>query len=119
VTTDRLLLDGLRLWTHLGVGDAERAVPQEIAVDLELEVDTGTAAGSDAVIDTVDYIGVVERVKALVEASHDRLVERLASRIADLVLADARVHRVQVSLRKRAGILPGANARAGIVLVRP
>lgn len=119
MTPDRLLLEDLRLWTHLGVGDAERSVPQEIALDLELEVDTRCAAESDAVADTVDYIDVVRIVRTLVEASDDRLVERLASRIAERILDDPRVTRVRVGLRKRAAILPGADARAGIVLVRP
>ncbi|MFN7952606.1 MAG: dihydroneopterin aldolase [bacterium] len=117
--TSRLRLENLVFWTHLGVGDAERAVPQEISLDLDLEVDTARAAESDSVVDTVDYIEVVERVGALVRASENRLVERLAARIADLVLSDARVSRVQVVLRKRAASLPGAAARAGIVLVRP
>lgn len=119
MTADRLLLQDLRLWTHLGVGDAERSVPQEIVLDLELEVETRVAARSDAVADTVDYIDVVRNVRTLVEAAHDHLVERLASRIADRILDDPRVRRVRVGLRKRAAVLPGAHARAGIVLVRP
>lgn len=119
MTRDRLLLEDLRLWTHLGVGDAERSVPQEISLDLELEVDTRDAARSDAVEDTVDYIDIVRSVRALVEAAEDRLVERLASRIAERILEDPRVSRVRVGLRKRAAILPGADSRAGIVLVRP
>lgn len=119
MTADRLLLEDLRMWTHLGVGEAERSVPQEIALDLELEVDTRAAARSDAVADTVDYIDVVRSVRTLVEAAEDRLVERLASRIAERILEDPRVLRVTVGLRKRAALLPGADARAGIVLIRP
>ena len=119
VSTNLLRLSNLEFWTHLGVSEAERATQQEISLDLALEVETAPSEVSDSVADTVDYLEVVERVGVLVRSSENKLVERLASRIADLVLDDPRVKRVEVTLRKRALSLPGANARAGIVLIRP
>jgi dihydroneopterin aldolase len=51
----------------------------------------------------VDYSALKKRILASVEASEDRLIERLAQRVADLCLQDQRVGRVIVRIDK-----PGA-----------
>ncbi len=119
MAADRLLLRNLVFRGRLGVGEEERAGAQEIEVDLELEVDADRAAASDSIGDTVDYMAIAARVGAVVREADARLVEHLASRIADEVLTDERVRGVTVELRKRAAALPGLLARAGVRLVRP
>ena len=41
---DRILLQAMRFEGHLGVGDEERASPQEVEVDLEVEADLAARA---------------------------------------------------------------------------
>lgn len=97
---DRIELRGL---TALGVCGAlpeeqERAQPLE--VDIDIHADLSAACASDDIDDTVDYGAVCELVERVVTTERFRLLERLASRLAELVLSDDRVRVVTVTVRK-------------------
>lgn len=97
---DRLVLRGLRARGHHGVLPAERVDGQEFVVDVDLGVDTRGAAASDALADTVDYAVLAAALRdALVNEPVD-LIETLAQRLADVCLADPRVHDVVVTVHK-------------------
>jgi len=83
---DRIVLTGMRFESRLGVTDEERALPQLVEVDLELEAALDAAAASDAIADAVDYVPVVERTRDVVERGEYRLLEALAAAIADAAL---------------------------------
>jgi dihydroneopterin aldolase len=53
---------GLSLYTHHGVGDAEREVGQRLVFDLSFELSDCDATLTDRVEDTVDYAAVCEQV---------------------------------------------------------
>ena len=92
---------GLRVMCHVGVPEAERAVPQPIEFDLDLVVDLDAAASSDSVSDTVDYGAVSEAGAAAVTSGPHALLERLAGLAADAALAvDQRSVAVSVTVRK-------------------
>jgi dihydroneopterin aldolase len=97
---DEITLTGLRAFGHHGVYPDERRDGQEFIVDLTLAVATSAAAASDDVADTVHYGDLAERVVAVVEGEPVNLLERLAQRIADVVLADDRVQLVTVTVHK-------------------
>jgi dihydroneopterin aldolase len=99
-TSDRLRVAGIEVQGHHGVFDFERREGQRFVVDLVLGLDTRPAAASDDLADTVDYGGLVERVRAAVENDPVDLIETLAERIADLCLADDRVEWTEVTLHK-------------------
>src|SRR3546814_3432995 len=88
---------GLRAFGRHGVYPDERRDGQEFVVDLTLHVATAAAAASDDVADTVHYGELAERVVAVVEGEPVNLLERLAQRIADVVLAELRVQLVVVT----------------------
>jgi dihydroneopterin aldolase len=69
-------------------------------VDLDIEVDMDRAAATDDMADTVDYGAVTDMVRRLVSTESCGLLEALAERIADVVLADPRVGSATVALRK-------------------
>jgi dihydroneopterin aldolase len=98
--TGRIELRGLRVRGHHGVYDFERAEGQDFLVDVELELDLAAAAASDDVADTVHYGELAPQVVAAVSGDPVDLVETLAQRIADAVLADERVRAVDVSVHK-------------------
>ncbi|WP_422631787.1 dihydroneopterin aldolase [Pseudokineococcus basanitobsidens] len=100
MSTDRIELCGLRVRGRHGVLAAERELGQEFVVDLVLEVDTRAAAASDDVVDTVHYGEVAEEVAAVVAGEPVALLERLAQRVADVVLARPRVLAVEVAVHK-------------------
>jgi dihydroneopterin aldolase len=98
--TDRLAVHGIEAVGHHGVLDFERRDGQVFRVDLVLELDTGPAAESDDLADTVDYGSLADRVKVAIETDPVDLIETLAQRIADLCLADERVARAEVTVHK-------------------
>ncbi len=83
-----------------GVLPEEQTRPQPFEVDVELEVDLTRAGESDSLDDTVDYAAVSEAVNRVVESEQYSLLERLATRIAEVCRTDARVSGVVVTVRK-------------------
>jgi dihydroneopterin aldolase len=99
--TDRIELRGLAFTGYHGVLPEERRQGQPFLVDVTLEVDTGAAAASDDLADTVDYAAVASAVRDVVTGAPVDLIETLAQRVADGCLAvDARVGAVVVAVHK-------------------
>jgi dihydroneopterin aldolase len=97
---DRVLISGLRVLGVHGVLPEEQARAQPFEIDLELAVDLAVAGASDALADTVDYAAVADAAVAVVRDESYRLLERLATRIAEVCRADGRVAAVVVTVRK-------------------
>ena len=110
VPADRIRIEGLRLWCVIGVNAWERVAEQEIEVEVILHTDLRVAAGSDNIRDTVDYGTVAKRVVEHVGSSCFRLLEALAESVAGICLADSRVSKVDVRVRKPGALGPGAAA---------
>ena len=98
--TDELAVTGIECFAHHGVFDFERREGQVFVVDLVLGIDTGPAAASDDLADTVDYGTLVAEVKAAVERDPVDLIETVAQRITDVCLLDTRVEWARVTLHK-------------------
>ena len=78
----------------------EQERPQPLEVDVDIEADLTAAGMSDDLDDTVDYGAVCELVERVVTTETFFLIERLAERIAELILTDDRVLAVTVAVRK-------------------
>ena len=83
-----------------GVLPEEHTRAQPFEIDVELAVDVAAAGASDDLEDTVDYGAVCEAVSRVVSTEQYELLERLASRIAEVCRADPRVTGVVVEVRK-------------------
>ncbi len=95
--------------------EEERAQPFE--VDIDLSADLRTAGRTDALADTVDYGLVVAAVERIVSTERHRLLERLATRIAEGALAvDPRIDDITVTVRKLRPPVPVDLASAGVTL---
>ena len=96
-------LTGMRCEGRLGATEEERAFPQLVEVDLELEADLAGATDSDEFADTVDYEPLVELTTRIVETGSFRLLEGLAGAIARSALeVAADIRAVTVRVRKLA-----------------
>lgn len=84
---DSMRLTGLRVFAHHGVFDFERENGQEFIIDIEIMLDLAVAAHSDDVLDTIHYGELAESIAAAVAADPVNLIEKVAQRVADLVLA--------------------------------
>lgn len=98
--SDRIEIRGLVVTTIVGVLPHERAIPQPIQIDLDLHADLRDAGRSDELGDTANYGDVAERVADVVREAKDLLLERLADRVAEQVLAIDRVDAVDVTITK-------------------
>ena len=95
-------LVGLEVFGRHGVDDEEREQGRAFLYDVALEVAT---PASDRLEDTVDYRAVAACVREVSEAREYRLIEVLASAVADELAGRFPVEHVRVQVRKP-GISP-------------
>lgn len=95
-----IALEGIELWGHCGVTAEERVVGQRLVVDVRMRPQAIQALESDDLVDTVDYGAVTAIVQAAVASGEYKLIERLASVIADDLLALLPVDDALVTVRK-------------------
>ena len=98
--TDELSVTGIECFAPPGAFEPERREGQTFVIDLTLGVDTGPAAASDDLRDTIDYGSLVAQVKAAVESDPVDLIESLAERISGVCLLDDRVEWARVTVHK-------------------
>ena len=77
---------GLSLYTHHGVGDAEREVGQRLVFDITFELDECDATVTDRLEDTVDYADVCQQVALAAQERSYSTLERLCSALADRMM---------------------------------
>lgn len=101
---------------RVGCTVEERAFPQRLLVDVEMEVPLRWAGVKDDMQHTVDYAEVMNRLKRSVEPKVYKLVETVAEDVATTILREYRVKRVTVRVRKR--VLPAIDS-FGVEIRRP
>lgn len=92
-----LELQGIELFGRHGVNEDERREGQVFFVDLRLELPEPRTDSVDA---TVDYRRARDLVLAVNERTSYRLLETLATAIADALVADLEIERAHVRVRK-------------------
>ena len=98
--TDRIELRGLTVRGNHGVFDHERRDGQDFVVDITVWIDLAVAAASDDLNDTYDYGVLAARAAEIVGGPARDLIETVAAEIAEDVMADQRVHAVEVVVHK-------------------
>jgi dihydroneopterin aldolase len=93
-------INGLSLYTHHGVTEAEREIGQRLLIDLRLDVGETDATVTDRVEDTVDYAEVCQLVALVAQQRSYKTLERLCSAIADRLLGDFELDGVWVKASK-------------------
>lgn len=113
---DIIYLKDLRIDTVIGIYEWERRIKQTLVFDIEMAADTGKAAQSDSIDDTVSYEAVANRLTGYVGASEFELIETLAERVAGILLDEFKVRWCRVRLNKH-GAVRGARD-VGIIIER-
>jgi len=96
----KITIVDLEVFYHVGVSDAERAQPQRLLLSVELEFDFSTAALSDRIERTIDYNALAQELLKFGEGRSWKLLERLVTTIADMILTDYRPQAVNVEVKK-------------------
>ena len=118
---DRLSLLGMRFEARHGVHAEEKQTAQPFEVDLVLRADLAVPAATDALEATVDYGGLFDLVREIVEGPSFDLIEALAGAVARAVLAatdPALVDEVEVRVRKPKAPIAGAFDTVEAALIR-
>lgn len=108
---DLILIRGLRCWTHLGVPELERAVAQEIEMDLELAPQRTLFGLEDDIKQTIDYAEVAALVEKEAARVARALLERLGEDVLNLIGQNYPVASATIELRKF--VVPGT-AHVGV-----
>jgi len=103
---ERIHIEQLEVYAHVGVPDAERSRPQRITINLTVEPRSRFAELQDDISQTVNYADMARSVRELIENGRVALIETLASNIAEDVLEKFPVRSVEIELRKY--VLPDA-----------
>ncbi|WP_395746214.1 dihydroneopterin aldolase [Prosthecobacter sp.] len=101
---DEIRISALRLTTHIGVPEEERAESQVLEADITLRIAARFEEMEDELAATIDYAAVAARLQALAAERPRRLIETLAAEMAACVLGEFKAAGVSIELRKR--ILP-------------
>ena len=91
---------GLSLYTHHGVGEAEREVGQRLVFDIAFELEECDATVTDRVEDTVNYAEVAEQVALGAQERSYKTLERLCAALADRLIDRFGAESVRVKATK-------------------
>lgn len=97
---DTIRVKGIDCRVNLGVSEAERNARQRVEVDVELSLDLEAAANTDELDLSVDYHDLTSKIQTTAGSRPYRLVEALANRLCQVAMADSKVQRAAVTVRK-------------------
>ncbi|MEJ2435386.1 MAG: (5-formylfuran-3-yl)methyl phosphate synthase, partial [Pseudolabrys sp.] len=97
--SDRVLVHDFTLPVHIGVYENEREAAQDVRFNVVAEVNRASQPASD-MRDVLSYDIITDGIRLIAAAGHIPLVETLAERIANFVLAHPRVQAVTVKVEK-------------------
>lgn len=110
IRTRKVFVKDLCLDMFIGVYESEKTQKQSVLFNVELETVDRNVAALDDLDAVVCYQEVVDQIKTLGKAGHTHLVETLAERVAEAVLAHKDVLSARIRVEK-----PDAVKEAGAV----
>ncbi len=96
----RISIVDLEVFYRVGVPETERAAAQRLQLTLEMEFDFSTAARTNELSDTIDYFAVSQRLLKFGEGRSWKLIEKLATDIANTILIEFKPAAVGVEVKK-------------------
>jgi dihydroneopterin aldolase len=100
-------LHNMTFYGYHGISAAERQTGRRFEVDVELVVDMDKPARTDRLKDTVNYTEVYRTVEQIVMENSFALLETIAVRLANRILAKFKTQEVTVRVRKKIPPVPG------------
>jgi len=90
----------LEVFYCVGISDEERAKPQRLLLTLDIKFDFSSAAVSGRIGRTIDYNEVTQELLKFGETRNWRLIESVATEIADRIITQYRPENVTVEVKK-------------------
>lgn len=98
--TDRIDLVGIEVYAKHGVLPSEQENAQVFKVDVTAFLDLSEPGATDDLTTTLDYGELAYAVREVVGGESHALIERVAQRVAEVVLESAVVERTVVTIHK-------------------
>lgn len=115
---DHIFIERLEFRGRCGVTPEERAKPQPMAVDLELQCELGPAGYSDNLSHTIDYAAVATRVVQLASEQETCLLEALSDRLLTMLFDEFPVEKVGLWIRKLHPPITSVTSSVGVTINR-
>jgi dihydroneopterin aldolase len=115
---DRIIMKGMEFYGYHGVLPGEQEIGQRFVVDLKLSASLEHSGRLDDLDETIDYVEVYRLVEQIVTEERYNLIEALAERIAQAVLAKYAVEEVAVRVKKPQAPLGGIFEYVGVEIHR-
>ncbi len=117
MSTSKIYLKGVRAYGYVGYLPEENVLGQWFEVDATLWVDFEKSTYSDDIEDTVNYISCINKIETLIQTQKYKLIERLVGAIADSLLEDMMIEKVELRVIKRPPI-PNFQGSVAVEIVR-
>jgi len=104
MSSDEIEIRRLKVSTHIGVPDQERADAQAVWISVIMRPAQALANLADDISNTIDYHQVAHDIAAIAKSKPRRLIETLAGEIADALLRAYPIASLEITVEKR--ILP-------------
>ena len=97
---DSIIIQEIVASCILGVFPHERDTPRKVLINLELHLDLRKSAITDDLSDTIDYDGLIKKLKSKIELTEFKLIEKLAEYVAEQCLKENTIEHVTVEIHK-------------------
>jgi FolB domain-containing protein len=115
---DHIFIERLEFRGRCGVTPAERAKPQPMAIDLELQCELGPAGFSDNLSHTIDYAAVIARVVQVASTQESSLLEAMADRLLTMLFDEFPLEKVALWIRKLHPPITSVTSSVGVKINR-
>ncbi len=102
--TDIVYLHGLKCECTIGVWEWEKQIRQTLTLDIDLATDAAKAAANDDLEHALDYQAIATRVQSFTKDTPFELIETLAHKLADLILAEFDTSWVKIKVDKGSAV---------------
>ena len=113
---DIVYITGLEIETVIGIYDWERNIKQPVVVDVEMATDIRPAANSGDIAEALNYHAISVRLQEFIGHGQFLLIETIAERCAELLMAEFGVRWLRLRLAKPTAV-PAARS-VGVVIER-
>jgi dihydroneopterin aldolase len=96
----RISIVDLEVFYCVGVTEEERSKPQRLLISVDMASDFTAAVMSDRVEKTINYFDVAQEILKYGDGRSWKLLERLATNLADLILTKFKPQEVAVEIKK-------------------
>ena len=112
---DLIFIEGLTVFTQIGVYDWEQQIKQKLIFDVEMAWDTRQAAADDVKL-TLNYAQVSEFIIDYVQSKPFLLIERVANEVAEQLQQRFKITWLRLKLNKPKAVAQATNV--GVIIER-